>query len=1545
MYKILLCTLLFYSVGFAQSYWQPVSESELVFLEKANRNSHPRDYQLFYLDLDIFKQQLQDAPIRGAIIGRSSHLIWLPNKGKLERFHVIETPIMEDELAERYPMIKSYAAQGVDSPGAVARFSVTQLGLHNMIFNTDSSTEFIDPYTVDKQYYIVYKRSDLDRGSNTFECKTDEPDRTSSTELDRNAFDYDILNADDNLLRTYRLALSCTAEYGNIFAGTGTLAQQKANIQAQMAITMTRVNGVYEIDLGITMIFVANNDEVIFLGATNADPWSNEWNTTTAQTLDSIIGVNNYDIGHNFNTTGGGNAGCIACVCRAVSQSGIHKGRGYTGSSNPTGDPFDIDYVAHEMGHQFGGFHTQSNNSCRSGSGQTEVEPGSASTIMGYAGICAANIQSNSDAYFAYVNIRDIMAFVKSPTGSCSVNTPIGNQAPIVSAGSDYTIPRSTPFILTAEGFDPDGDELTYTWEQRDPQNPSSNAAPIPTRAVGPMFRSIWGTTSPSRFMPNLQTVLAGNTANTWEVVPSVARTMTFSVVARDNVAGGGQTSSDLMTVTVSGTAGPFVVNSPNTNVSWQAGSNQTVTWDVAGTTANGVDATFVDIYISGNGGTDFNTLLASQVPNDGSELVTMPSATGNQHRIMVRGHNHVFYDVSNTNFTVSSTDPTFSLSFDREAGGQNKQVCQGQEVSYAILYETLGGFSETTTFSVSGQPAGVTVDFSPSTISSDGTVVMAFSDTDEAVPGFYEMTVTGTSGSISKQVRFYLEVLNTSQDVVILSSPLHLSTNVNPLLVLLEWNSIATSNQFELQLATDLDFEQLVSTQNITGTSLQVSDLEGLQNYFWRVRPLGALCNQEFSDVYRFTTTTVDCNSFSSTNVPVTIPTTAATVNSTLTVLAAENQLISSLTVDINITHTWINDLIVTLISPSGTQVRLLNRPCPSSSQYQNAIATFTMDGISLACNLVPQNAVSGNVNPFDSFSSLVGQNTQGTWTLRVQDVFNDDGGSINDWTLNFCTDNDNTEIACGQLNTTWDGLGWSNGFPVNNVQANILDDLELNRDMEVCSLNIGENVQMTVVSGNNLIVGNEVTIAESSGLTVQSNANLIQINEASNSGIAEILRNTSPLMRLDYVLWSSPVVGLQTLKEFSPLTLNNRFYTYNSATNQYNVVPNPVTTTFGPGAGYLIRMPDNHPTSPTPWPGRFEGTPFNGYLEVPLNYFGPGAGYNLVGNPYPSTLNAEAFLTQNAEDIQGTLYFWRKTNNAPGTAYATYTLGGATTTSPTSPIPNGTIQVGQGFFVAARNVVQPKVIFDNSMRVDNNNNQFFRTYFGMSYTVTTSFEKHRFWLNLTHESGLFSQMMVGYMEGATLEEDPLLDGRFIGDSSQSLTSLIDANPFAVQARPLPFEVADVVPLQFQTNTTGTYQISLGQADGLFEAGQAIYLRDLLTQTVHDFSDGAYAFSSVAGSFSNRFEIIYQNETLGIGDVSTHSGVQVVSRNDLIQVRSTGELIQQVTIYDVLGRIILLGENTSNDYWNSVILKSGQVLLVRVRLSDGSVTTHKVVH
>jgi len=1524
--------------------WQPTTASQVQSLTKVNRSSSPSTYQLFTLDLATFRSQLVGAPMRGSFNGRSQQEILLPNaSGTIERYHVMETPCMEKELADRYPMIKSYAAQGVDDPTAVARFTVTQFGLHSMTFSSGKSTVFIDPYTEDRLHYIVYQKSDLVGGVTNFECLTDEALSLPSSALDRNAFDYSIFNTDDNTLRTYRLAQSCTAEYGNIFAGAGTLAQQKANIQAQMTITMTRVNGVYEIDLGITMIFVANNDAIIYLGATNSDPWSNEWNTKTAQTIDAVIGVTNYDIGHNFNTTGGGNAGCIACVCQSVSQAGTHKGRGYTGRSNPTGDAFDIDYVAHEMGHQFGGYHTQSNSSCRSGSGLTEVEPGSASTIMGYAGICAADVQSNSDAYFAHVNIRDILAYVKSGTGSCSVNTPISNQTPVVEAGLNYTIPKSTAFVLTAVGSDPDNDVLTYTWEQNDPGNPNSNAAPTSTRTVGPMFRSITGTTSPSRYFPAMATILTGATSNTWEVVPSVARALNFSVVARDNIAGGGQTKSDLMSVTVNGTAGPFLVNSPNTNVSWIAGSNQTVTWDVAGTTANGVNCANVDIYLSQNGGSSFPILLASKVPNDGSETVSIPATTGAQNRIMVKGNNTIFLDVSNTNFTVATTTPTFALTFDGQLDGQNKSVCQGQEATYSILYSTIGGFSGTTTFSVTGNPAGTTATLTPTTLSADGTVQLQLSNTGTAVPGVYQMVVTGTSGAITKTVNLYVEVLNSSFATMNLTNPLDLANGVLTT-VTLTWDADAAATNYDIQVATDEAFTNLVVSTNVLTNSYALSGLSDATNYFWRVLPKNSGCQGSMSAVNRFTTAQTNCSTFTSTNVPIAIPTTVTTVNSTLIIPTGQNQVIQDLTVNVNLTHTWINDLVVTLISPTGTQVRLVNRPCSNSSTFQNANAVFSATGVTLVCAAQPATAISGTIIPNQAFSAFTGQNTQGTWTLRVQDAASGDGGSINSWSLNFCVTN-TAPLPCGAITTTWNGSSWSNGRPVNNVAATIAGNYTSDGDLACCSLAVTNTAQVTLQSGHNLIVSGAITVAGTSAFTVENNANLIQLDDVANTGNITVHRNTSPLMRLDYAMWSTPVTGSQTLKQFSNLTLNNRFYTYGTSGNVYTVVSDPANTPFAEGTGYLIRMPDNHPATPTVWSGQFTGIPKNGSIDVPLTYLSGTQKYNAIGNPYPSTIRAESFLNANQTDLEGIVYFWRKTNNAAGTAYASYTLGGATTTSPTSPIPNGTIQVGQGFIVAAKNVTTPMASFTNDLRVDNNNNQFFRSAFGLPYLTETTMERHRIWLNLTNDAGLFSQMMVGYMSSATNEVDAFIDGKYIGDSDTALSSLLAGEEYVIQGRVLPFEATDVVPLVFKTSNAGSFMISLGAFDGLFEGDQAIYLRDNLLGIVHDLREAGYSFETEAGVFNNRFDLLYENVTLGVGEDTYSNSVQVATGGSQLKIKSTVEPLSKITVYDVLGRTLFQsGTLQQQEFVVPGLTPLHQALFVKIVMNNGQAVLRKVV-
>jgi subtilisin-like proprotein convertase family protein len=996
-------TIILLLAGFAASsqsrgIWKPITETELSSEAKVKRSSFPRNFELFRLDLNSLKASLLNAPMRDSK-GKSQLIIELPNaQGQIEHYRVVETPCMEPALAAKYPMIKTYAAQGIEDPTAVARFSVTQFGLHSMTLSGEKSTVFIDPYTEDRNNYIVYSKNSL-TGGNNFACLTDQGINLPSLSKDGNA----ALSTDDSKLRTYRLAQSCSAEYGNIFAGTGTDAQKRANIQAQMALTINRVNGVYEKDLAVTLIFIADNDQLIYFGNVAADPWDGEYNTQTGFTIDGTVGFGSYDIGHNFNTDGGGNAGCIGCVCSMNEDpdSGFHKGTGMTGMDNPTGDAFDIDYVAHEMGHQFGGFHVQSSSGCRSGSGLTEVETGSGSSIMGYAGICPANVQNNSDDYFGYVNIRDISANVKTGTSSsCPQITNFTNNPPVVNAGSDYVIPKSTAFMLTGTASDPDGDAITYNWEQNDPQNPNSAAAPTPARLVGPMFRTLPSSTSPTRYMPNLPTVLNGATANTWEVCPSVARDLNFSLTVRDNRAGGGQTASDLMKVTVNAVAGPFAITAPNTVVSWAAGSTQTVTWNVAGTTANGVDTPYVDIYLSTNGGSTFPILVASKVPNDGSEIISVPNNVGTQNRIMVKGYNNIFYDVSNANFAITAPTATFLPAFNGIAGEQNKPICTGATASYTINYTALAGFSGITSFSATGNPAGTTVSFTPSGIDADGTVTMTVSNTAGAAAGFYTLVVTATSGATSKAINYYMELFNSSFPAMSLTSPADLTTGVATSATL-TWAANSNASSYDVQLANDASFAVIVNSVTTTATSYTFTGLNQTSNYFWRVLPKNISCSGNYSAPFKFTTGQLNCTDFNSANVPINISASGTpTINSTLNI--ASGGTINSISVTMDISHTWINDLRGILISPSGTQINLFINPCVSDA-IENISATFDDNGVAVVCGTDP--GISGTVIPVQALAGLVGQNSTGTWTLRIRDTFNEDGGSLNSWSLNICT------------------------------------------------------------------------------------------------------------------------------------------------------------------------------------------------------------------------------------------------------------------------------------------------------------------------------------------------------------------------------------------------------------------------------------------------------------------------------------------------------------------------------------------------------------
>ena len=609
--------------------------------------------QLLDLDVSAATNFLRNAPDRFSN-RKSSIVLSLPNAdGSMEQFSIYENSNMDPELAARYPEIKSYIGIGIDNPTASAYISTSPLGFKSMVLNPGKPAVFVEPFSQDLQTYTVYTKSDKKTAFTKFECSV--LDRVTPSLEGANLRP----NADDGKLRTFRLAMSVTGEYTAYFGGT------KAQALAAINNTMTRVNGVFEKDFNVRMVLISNTDLVIYTSA-STDPYSvsssmSNWNQQLQTTLTNTIGNANYDVGHLFGASGGGgNAGCIGCVCvNPTSTVPLGKGSGYTSPANgvPSGDAFDIDYVAHELGHQFGANHTFSMSNEGTGA---NMEPGSGSTIMGYAGITSQDVQLNSDPYFHAISIQQVTNNIKAKT--CPTITTTGNSVPTANAGLDFTIPKSTPFMLTGSGTDANGDALTYIWEQFDnassAQTGASSAASA-TKTSGPTFRSYSPTTSPTRYFPNMSRVLAGATTTSGseivvEALPSVARTMNFRFTVRDNRAGGSTNNSDDMIVTVNATAGPFVVTAPNTAVSYVGGSSQTITWNVAGTTANGVNCANVDILISTNGGSTWSTLLAA-TPNDGTQAVTIPNTAGTQNRIMIKGSNHIFFDVSNTNFTITA--------------------------------------------------------------------------------------------------------------------------------------------------------------------------------------------------------------------------------------------------------------------------------------------------------------------------------------------------------------------------------------------------------------------------------------------------------------------------------------------------------------------------------------------------------------------------------------------------------------------------------------------------------------------------------------------------------------------------------------------------------------------------------------------------------------------------------------------------------------------------------------------------------------------------
>jgi len=635
---LLICALAGLATSAYAQRWEPSSQ-------KVSEIRKEVEVKYAYkVDLTSLRNLLKDAVETGS--GAKPVIISLPTaEGKIERFAVYSNPVMEKSMAERYEL-GSYVGVGVDDPSKYLRFSTSPTEIQSMIIK-DGVFQFIEPISADKKTYGVFYKTKRDAGDHGFECTTEERELTKDIKkLEENGkkklSGVGITSRPSSTkYRTYRLALSVTGEYTQA-------AGSVPNAVTRMNNTMTRVNGVFEKDFGIKLI-IQDLPNIIFTDPAS-DPYSNNnLNLQLQQTLTSLVGNANYDMGHVFNADGGnGNAGSIGSTCvNPANANSLAKGSGFTQSTNPTGDLFDIDYVAHEMGHQLGGNHTFSH--ANEGSG-ANVEPGGGTTIMAYAGITQDNVQANSDAYFHYKSIDQILTSLEGKTTCGTSQDVTTNTPPVISALTAYTIPKGTAYYLDATATDAQNDPLKYTWEQYDSvgiTNSISGDSGWGYNTEGSIARSFFGTTSGRRYFPSLSLVMNGTLTSkaTWETVSYVPRTLKYAVTVRDENALRPMLSSSETTVTVAND-GPFKFNGFTASSVLYNNAANTIRWDVANTNAAPYNVANVKIDYTTDNGTTWTDLAAS-TPNNGSYTAQMPSGLTGAVKLRVSAIGNIFYAVS----------------------------------------------------------------------------------------------------------------------------------------------------------------------------------------------------------------------------------------------------------------------------------------------------------------------------------------------------------------------------------------------------------------------------------------------------------------------------------------------------------------------------------------------------------------------------------------------------------------------------------------------------------------------------------------------------------------------------------------------------------------------------------------------------------------------------------------------------------------------------------------------------------------------------------
>jgi len=983
-------------------FFKSVSTEKNSLAEGVSQVALPNKFDAYRLDEAGLRAVLESAPWEFTPEATQRKcVISVPlGNGKMEEFSVWRIAMLDAELAEACPYIRTYAGVSLSDSRRTVRFSTTLRGFRALVLQPDFGSAMVKPISPGQagSLYIAYDRADASDNDSQKGFRTgvasngtvwfgDGEERFVPPAEDRGQ------ELDPVRLKVYRFCVAAPGEFTQDHGGTKPLA-----LSAVTEYTNS-VSAVFERDIDIRLQLTAATQYVMFTDP-NTDPFpggSNEdFMSQNSGVLNEYTNFNSHDLGHVYIRGGGGVASAIGNVCSLSKAQGCSAGSGI----GDYGDRF-LFVVGQEVGHQLGGGHTWSH--CGAGDNeqrqsQTAFEPGSGSTIMSYVGGCGPdNIQFQGDLYYHGGSIEEIKTYVTFIV-TCGTWLTTSNNPPVVTLPyqDNFNIPISTPFELNGSAIDPDGDPLIYTWEGIDAGPETPLGEPLGNTAI---FRSWPAVDVTNRIFPRLSTILA-NGFNAAEQLPTYTRDLTFRLTARDNKPdGGGVGWADVAFKAVE-VAGPFLVVSPNTaSTIWRVGELIEVKWEVANTNAAPVNCQKVNIRLSTNTGLDYPIMLAENTENDGSQYVLVPNNLTSLARVRIEAADNVFFDLSNANFKIQApVQPSLTLGLSIDAS----IVCLPDNFSTVINTASVLGYNTPVVLDLLGNlPPGATASFSTTNLNPGESSTLSIDLQSVAVEGNFTFTVRAISGSDTLLRPVTLLLRRNDFTGFALQTPVDGVTN-QALAQTLYWGKGIDADNYDVQFSDSPAFTTILASVSATSLdSMKINFLlEKGKAYFWRVRPRNECGVHEWSEPFFFSTFAENCLSFTANDLPKNI-----SANGTPTVESKINVLQGGTLSDLVISniegyHEYFKDLEAHLISPQGTEVLLWKDRC---GNFNGGFNLGLSDAAPGTFSCPPPN--NGMIHrPQNPLAPIIGQNSTGTWTLRIKDKLSTAGGTLSNFKLQFC-------------------------------------------------------------------------------------------------------------------------------------------------------------------------------------------------------------------------------------------------------------------------------------------------------------------------------------------------------------------------------------------------------------------------------------------------------------------------------------------------------------------------------------------------------------